>query len=424
MEQGALCQTREIPAAEWPSSGLLPPDGSLVLEHEPISFPNYPYEWTPEMLAAAGRLTLEMAETAALSGFGLKDATPYNIMFDGARPVFLDLLSFEDRDPTDILWRPYAQFMRTFVYPLLVNRNFGLELGEILMTHRDGLEPEQVRRLCPWWRLALPPLLGAVTLPSLFSEAGSPPSQRDYRPRRARTAQEALFVLSRLFRRAGKLLASGERGSRSGRWSHYAETGHKYSTAEMGAKEAAIKEAISKYRPKRVLDVGCNTGRFSLLAAEAGASVVAIDRDAGVAGALWREASRSVKPILPLVIDIARPPGAVGWANSECLSFLDRAAARFDCVLMLALVHHLIVNERVPLPLIFSLVAKLTTDLLVIEYVDPSDAQFQAIARGRDVLHRDLNEASFEQAAKELFEIAASAPVTASRRIYVLRKKP
>jgi hypothetical protein len=27
-------------------------------------------------------------------GFGLKDATPYNVLFRGAQPVFVDLLSF------------------------------------------------------------------------------------------------------------------------------------------------------------------------------------------------------------------------------------------------------------------------------------------------------------------------------------------
>ena len=91
--------------------------------------------------------------------------------------------------------------------------------------------------------------------------------------------------------------------------------------------------------------------------------------------------------------------------------------------MMLALVHHLIVNERVPLRMIFSLAAKLTTDLLIVEYVDPADEQFQKIARGREPLHRELSEPVFESAAKVEFEIAGSAPVTASRRVYTLRKK-
>ena len=53
----------------------------LVLEHERVAFPSYPYEWPPEMLHAAGRLTLDLALELLNEGYGLKDATPYNVLF-------------------------------------------------------------------------------------------------------------------------------------------------------------------------------------------------------------------------------------------------------------------------------------------------------------------------------------------------------
>src|SRR5262249_47603899 len=126
--------------------------------------------------------------------------------------------------------------------------------------------------------------------------------------------------------------------------------------------------------------IGCNNGYFSLLAARYARRVVAIDRDPQAAGMLWGTAHQRGLNILPLVIDIARPPGGCGWANRECPSFLDRASGRFDCVLMLALIHHLLVNERVPIDGIFELVAALTAKVAIVEYVDPADAQFQRIA--------------------------------------------
>ena len=90
---------------------------------------------------------------------------------------------------------------------------------------------------------------------------------------------------------------------------------------------------------------------------------------------------------------------------------------------MLALVHHLLVNERVPLDSIFDLAALLTTRLLIVEYVDPADPQFRSMARGRDALHRDLTVDSFELAAQRLFEIAGAQAVTPTRRIYILEKR-
>ena len=96
-----------------------------VFEHERIAFPSFPYEWAPEMLHRAGRLTLDLAESVLNEGFGLKDATPYNVLFRGPEPVFVDLLSFEKRDPRDPVWKPYAQFARAFLLPLLANNTSG-----------------------------------------------------------------------------------------------------------------------------------------------------------------------------------------------------------------------------------------------------------------------------------------------------------
>ncbi len=123
------------------------------------------------------------------------------------------------------------------------------------------------------------------------------------------------------------------------------------------------------------------------------------------------------------MIDIARPSAAWGWANTEFPSFLDRARERFDCVLMLALLHHLIVDERIPLPWIFDLTAQLTRRLLIAEYVDPADPQFQAVARGRGALHRNLTVAAFEDAVHERFIVVDSRWVTPTRAIYVLERK-
>ena len=63
-----------------------------------------------------------------------------------------------------------------------------------------------------------------------------------------------------------------------------------YSDADFAGKERFVQAALEQVRPARVLDVGCNTGHFSALAARAGASVVALDGDAAVAGRVWRRA--------------------------------------------------------------------------------------------------------------------------------------
>jgi len=134
-------------------------NASAIVEHERVWFPSFPHEWPPEMLHAAGSLTLELGEGLLDEGWGLKDGTPYNVLFRGPEPIFIDLVSFErraDRDPT---WLAYAQFIRTLLLPLLADKYFHLPLGVTLATHRDGLDPDEVYRwLGPLQKLT-PPFL-------------------------------------------------------------------------------------------------------------------------------------------------------------------------------------------------------------------------------------------------------------------------
>ena len=119
---------------------------SHVVEHQRVEFPSFAYEWCPEMLHEAGRLTIQIALDLLPEGIGLKDGTPYNVLFQGPNPVFIDVLSFERRDQHDPMWLPYAQFVRTFLLPLLANKHYGVQLSEIFTTRRDGLEHEDVYR--------------------------------------------------------------------------------------------------------------------------------------------------------------------------------------------------------------------------------------------------------------------------------------
>nr|NGX53262.1 hypothetical protein [Candidatus Anoxychlamydiales bacterium] len=90
-------------------------NSNIVLQHEVMDFVNYPYEWSNNMLFDAARLTLDLFENMLSETYGLKDATPFNIIFENTKPVFVDLLSFEKRDPFDPIWLGLSQFTKTFL---------------------------------------------------------------------------------------------------------------------------------------------------------------------------------------------------------------------------------------------------------------------------------------------------------------------
>lgn len=398
--------------------------GEALFEHERIPFPSYPFEWPPEMLYAAGELTLELAQELLAEDFGLKDATPANVLFRGSQPVFVDALSVERRDPRDPVWLPYAQFQRTFLLPLLAHKHLGWRTGEIFLGRRDGLEPEEVYRAAPLLRRWFPPFLSAATLPALLTARNSGREAALYRPKRLDDPERARFVLASVLRRLQRQLRTARPAPKSSQWSDYATSATHYSQTAAGAKREFVCEVLAELRPPAVLDVGCNTGDFSVEAAAQGARVVAMDQDAAVVDQLYRRARERKLDILPLAVDFARPTPATGWRNRETPGFLERARGSFDAVLMLAVLHHLVVNERVPLEEILSLASELTTSALVIEFIAREDPMFRRIVRGRHALFEWYTQERFEQACRRHFTIARSQPLPESkRRLYLLVKK-
>ena len=400
-------------------------DDAEVVEHEMVPFQSFPYEWPPEMLHEAARLTIELAQELLDSDFGLKDATPYNVLFRGPKPVFIDLLSFENRLPGDSVWLPYAQFIRTFLLPLLANMYFSLPLDQVFLARRDGLEPEDLYRLCGPLRRLLPPFLNLVSIPVWLSGRASKDSDTVYQRKLLPDPERARFILGMLLRSAQRSLRRLEPKPRKASvWSDYMTTNQSYTRENFEAKQAFVQDIADEYRPRTVLDVGCNTGHFSAIAARSGARVMAIDYDPVVVGKTWRRAHSEGLDILPLVVNLSRPSPATGWRNGEQPSFLSRARGGFDAVFMLAVVHHMLVSERIPLPEIIGLAGELTTDMLVIEFVAPDDPMFRRLTRGRDELFEYLTKDLFEEECRRHFDIVKSLSLgNDTRHIYLLRKR-
>ena len=394
-----------------------------IIEHEKIPFPSYPYEWTPAMLHSAASLTLDLAEKLLGEDVGLKDATPYNILFRGAKPVFVDWLSFEKRDPLDPTWIPQAQFVRTFILPLLVNKEFGIDLVETFISNRDGLEPEKVSKMVSGLRKYRSPFFSMVTLPKMLGAKKS----RDttiYEKKLSDSPEKARFILEQQFKQLRRLLKKvNPNENQTSEWADYVGPNQHFTQKYLKQKDKLVNNWLTEHKPKCLLDVGCNTGYFSRIAAKNGSSVLSLDQDEVSVGNVFRLAANDNLDILPLVVDITRPSPGIGWRNGENPSFLNRIKGNLDGVLMLAVIHHMMVTERVPLPEIFSLIAEVTTDILIIEFVPPDDPMFKIISRGRDHLFTYLDNDYFQAEAKKHFEIVKSEKLADSDRwLYLLKK--
>jgi hypothetical protein len=405
MEQGRMVPTRVLRA----KSGQ-----AALLEHERIVFPSYPWEWTPGQWVQAASLTLDLCEEALDDGLILKDATPLNILFSGPRPVFVDVLSFERRDPHSPLWIAYAQFVRTFLLPLGAYVHLGWPLAAT-MQRRDGYVPADLAPFLSLLRRWRSPLRSLVTLPRLLERKAHGGL------RRPQVSEElSAFAVRRLLRSTRKALRSLTPTARESRWSDYTQTAAHYKSSDHEAKQQFVRRALERIRPARVLDVGANTGVYSRIAAECGGNVVAWDTDVQAADLNWRIAQRENLPILPLIADFARPTPAVGWQNRESASLLDRAKGKFDCVLMLGVLHHLLVTDQIPLSAIFEQLGEISTRWAIIEWIPQEDAQFDELCRGRQELYSYLSEEYFVQALSRRFIVRDRSQLANGRTLWLV----
>jgi SAM-dependent methyltransferase len=387
--------------------------GEFWLEHPRIDPISYPWEWTTAQWRAAAELTLRIAGQAIDAGWTLKDATPLNIVFDGPRPILVDVLSFERRDPHSSVWLAYGQFVRTFLLPLIAAKYLSWPL-QATMFARDGYEPRQIYEALPRWRRISPDLLDVVTLATVFERPGPSPDRGSARAAAKKTSSAtdpalATHLLQKRILRLGKQIRNATSQRSHSQWSQYEKSAGHYQPSDVDEKQQFVKSILSRCRPGRVLDIGANTGTYSLLAADAGAKVVSLDSDSAALEVLWRAAAKQKKTITALVADIARPTPAAGWRNREHFSLLDRLTGEFDLILMLAVIHHLILRHQLPLTHIASLCAALTRRSLLLEWVPPSDPMFQEWLRGRDHLYGYLTEDDLKHAFAPYFAVVDRA---------------
>ena len=84
------------------------------------------------MLRDAARLTLDVLDACLAKNFVLKDATSFNVLFEGTVPRLVDIHSIEPRVEGS-LWAGYAQFCRAFLFPLLLASYKSLDPRPLLL---------------------------------------------------------------------------------------------------------------------------------------------------------------------------------------------------------------------------------------------------------------------------------------------------
>ena len=90
--------------------------------------------------------------------------------------------------------------------------------------------------------------------------------------------------------------------------------------------------------------------------------------------------------------------------------------------IFLAVIHHMMITDGIPLDEIIDLAAELVTEEAVIEFIPTADPMFQKLCRGRESLYAWYDQSAFEKSCKRRFEIIETCFLEPSKRkLYRLR---
>lgn len=390
-----------------------------IIQPEAIPFISYPYQWCFSQLKEAALLILKIQKIALDYGMSLKDSSAYNIQFFKGRPILIDTLSFEknkEKEP----WIAYKQFCEHFLAPLYLQAKIDVSLNKLLINYIDGIPLSLTNKLLP--------LKYKFNVSSFIHLYLHNLSQKKYNNLSLKTKK-----INKQFKKKDHyaLISSLESAIvglklKQGKtvWTNYMEneTCPSYSSKAMLSKKEIISVFLDKQKVEYLWDIGTNNGEFSKLAAKKGVFCLAFDSDHTAIEKLFSDVNEEeIKNILPLVEDLSNPSPSIGWQNKEREALLKNNKP--DCIFALALIHHLVITNNLPLFKIVNFFAS-QCKYIVIEFIPKDDKQIKLMLSLREDIFTDYSQKNFELEFKKSFDIISKHNIKDSLRVlYIMKRK-
>tara|TARA_B100001057_G_C22825862_1_gene941393 strand:+ start:822 stop:2195 length:1374 start_codon:yes stop_codon:yes gene_type:complete len=377
---------------------------------------NYPYEWSFSQLRDAAVLTLEIQKIAVKYGMTLKDATPYNVQFNGHKPIFIDTLSFEKIIDENYAWVAYKQFCEMFLSPLCLMSYEDPSLNKLLIPFLDGIPLNLTNKLLKFKHKIKPSIFINLVLPNIITpkvNSGKGSSRKKI------SQKQHLNIVEQLLSFSSQLEVLKEESE----WGEYNSETILEKEVYVIEKEKAIEEFLKDKNYKIVWDIGSNDGFYSRkLCALTQSHVMSLDID-------WQcveknyviNKKKEQNKVTPILFDLSNPSPGIGWMNNERTDIFSRIGEP-NLICLFAVMHH-VLNKNIPLEFLMDLIVKSESDVLI-EYVPFTDPKCQIIFESRSDDFYYPGKGDFENRIKENFEVQDMRRLKPTDRIlYFLKKR-
>lgn len=350
-----------------------------VISHETAPVVTYPHEWSFEMLRRAALLVLEVNRIAMEHGYQTKDCHPYNVIFFGDRPKFVDIGSLGAVDPgfAQHLY-VYYEFCKCYLFPLRVwaagdaftarrylQRWKLMTPPEAYIAYRLGGDKGPARRaIRKAWMLAHK----AQAIPH-FLAADNGSKRPEKHKRIARVIAGLGFPLrpsrlSTLRREVERLRPAGNASI----WGDY--HGRFYGAGEkpvLSERFLKIVDIVGKLGVRSVTDIGGNQGLLSeTIAVLPGVNrVICMDADDIAIDAGYRRSGAVEELAAKLTYAVVNP----FYPEANWLEPPPPARLKSELAMALAITHHLVLDQGYTLDYVLSTVESYATRYVIVEFM-------------------------------------------------------
>lgn len=424
---------------------------ALVLEHEKIAYISYPHEWCGSMLKDAALFHLDLSQQLFNQNLFLKDAHPWNILFEKGRPVFVDFTSIVSRENL---------FSETYLDCNKLHEKSKLE------THLAAVIKEIFERMYfPYFvapisayafgqRSRVKKAIENTTLNASTSIISIRDCLPALRPRMTTIANISGLLKSRFdLKKILKRLVARENVENfyqemrqcmtevnveiaGSSYSEYYKLKGEDSDFEYSegwnAKQKSVYHALNIPEINTVLDVACNTGWFTIVAEKLNKRVVAFDIDEACIESLYKKVKKEKLNILPLVMNFtALTQDRYSICDGKKVLINAPQRLRSDSVIALGIIHHLILGLGLTFDDVLDQLIPLCEKQLVIEFVDASDAVIQdepsffpSYDKNRSLLTNYKLSVLIDLCKERGFDVQCEPSYPSTRTIVVCRKSP
>ena len=408
------------------------------LKPQQIPFQSYPFEWSYGQWRKVLYAYLQINKIALAHGMILKDATPYNFYFEDGRAILLDTSSFDFFKEGDS-WIAYRQFCSDMLSPFALMHYNGQRWARITQSHLRGMPLNFVSKQLPlksWLNMTC---LLHIHLHGKYATNDSENSS--LRNSNKKGSEKSGEVVDNQTKQKGfskdkiislmKMLQSTvvdwkKPFAFEKHWIDYYQkdiASDKYLEHKEAIIKAWLVQITDQNKIHSILDLGANTGKFSLIATEYAEKVIALEYDDICVDAIEKAIVSAKKHhIYCLRMDLAETTPNMGVLEKEFSSIYTRAKS--SMVLGLALIHHLFISNQLNFDQIASMFNEFSEKQVIIEFIPITDEKVQFLIKDKQREYSDYTEEGFMIALEQYFKIKEKTRLEGSERIlYLLEKK-